>query len=54
MDPPFSSISLVGTGASGVAVDLIAATGMITNAPPPGNAGVLDRTPATWTRHRCR
>ena len=50
MDPPVSSISLVGVGAGGVAVDLIAASGMITNAPPPGSAGVLESTPATRTR----
>ncbi len=30
-------------------MDLIAASGMITNAPPPGSAGVLASTPATRT-----
>src|SRR3984957_21118369 len=49
MDAPFSSISVTGVGTGGGAVDLTAAIGMITNAPPPGIAGVLERTPATRT-----
>ena len=54
MDPPVSSISLTGVGSGGVIVDLIAASGMITNAPPPGSAGVPEITPATrtWTGRR--
>src|SRR5277367_4474902 len=50
MDPPVSSISLTGIGPGGVIADLIAASGMITNAPPAGSAGVLAITPATRTR----
>jgi hypothetical protein len=45
---------LTGAGSAGVVVDLIAASGMITNAPPAGSAGVLESTPATrtWTGRR--
>jgi hypothetical protein len=51
MDSPVSSISLTGIGAGGVTADLIAASGMITNAPPAGSAAVRAITPATrtWT-----
>src|ERR1700759_759704 len=54
MDRPVRSISLTGAGSAGVLADLIAASGMTTNAPPAGSAGVLAITPATrtWTGRR--
>src|ERR1700761_642910 len=54
MEPPDSSISLTGVGSGGAVVDLIAASGMITNAPPAGRAGVLEITPVTRTGTGCR